>query len=114
MTRSSWHHWYRLMTVFSAVICVLFLLAAAGSGHPPGSASLAGMPADVQMGYYLLAQASSTVLAVFWGFSAIGFGLAWWACALAFTERRIERGIELDREESLQHIKELRSGPVEL
>jgi hypothetical protein len=86
MTRSSWHNYWRLMTVFSIIACVLFAAAAAGNGHPPGSAALSGAPQDLQLAYLMLAQASATLLAVFWGTAAIAFGLAWWACALAFAE----------------------------
>lgn len=90
MARSSWHHYWRLMTAFSVLACGFFIFAAVGSGQPPGAHALAGAPPAISYGYYAFAQATAELLALFWGTSAVAFGLAWWACEMAWRERKAD------------------------
>lgn len=88
LTRSSWHHWWRLLTFFSLAMCVVFGLVALGNSQPPGVEALQGMPAAVQAAYYDLAEKLAELLAMFWGLVAMWSCMAWAACAMALRERK--------------------------
>lgn len=88
MTRSSWHCFWMLMTLFSAFLCGFFILAAVSTSAPPGAGYVAPLGQAASIMYYAFAQALATLLALFWGIAAVSFGLAWSACSMALRERK--------------------------